>query len=618
MRSLHLGWTRAMVLSSAIWSACLSGDATAAVGHIIGHIDGISRDGDHYFLSGWACQQGQEKSIAVQLFAADPANPTKRTALLAETANLHSEPAVSTACADGGRGKHRFILVLPYGLGPESLLFVHGLRIVNGVPNDAIAGSGAKLPVLAQAAAPYPPLPQLAGAYRDLAEHPGVFTTPAELNDLAQRIGRSESYSHRRFLTLADQVKRDLVSGSDWDVTYSGADGGVYQYTFSYEPQDHHEAATRAALTIPPDVKAPAGAAVVAARLALYAAVVKAGATVPGAPSGDAAAALAKRILLAWADHGFRDGNGHFKTLASFTQDGHHRPEGGLGLVLGRGVVYSVHAQDLLQSLGVLNADEVRRANALHAALFDLMRQSSSIFFAGVGFPYSACSRYTNIETNAVAALLATARLLNDARKLNAVLYGGDAEYPDFVPWVQLFDHIIYGQADGPSAECVHNTEPDSLTALANHRDYQTSTAAPGEIADRFRGASGGQGIGYPMFTLERLLDSAELLRNAGFDPYGYRGAHRQSLEMAMQCYACFAQHAGFYQTVTAANSSACPNAAQYYGKLVNGVDRMVLIGAVRFPADAAITALEPAARDAAASPGAFVNDAILFGKWRD
>jgi hypothetical protein len=51
---------------------------------------------------------------------------------------------------------------------------------------------------------------------------------------------------------------------------------------------------------------------------------------------------------------------------------------------------------------------------------------------------------------------------------------------------------------------------------------------------------------------------------------------------------------------------------------LVNGVDRMALIGAVRFPADAAITALEPAARNAAASPGAFVNDAILFGKWRD
>jgi hypothetical protein len=41
----------------------------APVGRIVGHIDGISQDGDHYFLLGWACQQGQSKSINVQLFA---------------------------------------------------------------------------------------------------------------------------------------------------------------------------------------------------------------------------------------------------------------------------------------------------------------------------------------------------------------------------------------------------------------------------------------------------------------------------------------------------------------------------------------------------------------------
>jgi len=54
-----------------------------------------------------------------------------------------------------------------------------------------------------------------------------------------------------------------------------------------------------------------------------------------------------------------------------------------------------------------------------------------------------------------------------------------------------------------------------------------------------------GQGIGYPMFTLERLFDCAEVLRVAGFDSYGYRGLHKQSLEMAMQYYSCFAQGAG-------------------------------------------------------------------------
>jgi hypothetical protein len=140
---------------------------------------------------------------------------------------------------------------------------------------------------------------------------------------------------------------------------------------------------------------------------------------------------------------------------------------------------------------------------------------------------------------------------------------------------------------------------------------------AAGEIADRGRNANPLQGIGYPMFTLERLFDAAEVLRAAGFDSYGYRGARRQSIEMALQYYACYAEGAGFYKVVTADNSRACPNAAQYYGKLVNGVDRLVLVGAYRFPQDASITALEAGARSPASS-GAFATDAILFGKWRD
>jgi hypothetical protein len=119
------------------------------------------------------------------------------------------------------------------------------------------------------------------------------------------------------------------------------------------------------------------------------------------------------------------------------------------------------------------------------------------------------------------------------------------------------------------------------------------------------------------MFTLERLFDAAELMRIAGFDPYNYRGEHHQSIEMAMEYYACYARGAGFYKTVTAENSGSCPNAAQYYGRLVNGVDRMLLIGAERFSGNAAITRLEAGAQ-ATASTGAFSTDVILFGKWRD
>jgi hypothetical protein len=84
-----------------------------------------------------------------------------------------------------------------------------------------------------------------------------------------------------------------------------------------------------------------------------------------------------------------------------------------------------------------------------------------------------------------------------------------------------------------------------------------------------------------------------------------------------MQYYACFAKHAGYYEVVTADNSGACPGAAQYYGNLVNGVDRMALVGAYYFPNNKSITEVEDAARTPASS-GVFATDALLFGKWRD
>jgi hypothetical protein len=49
----------------------------------------------------------------------------------------------------------------------------------------------------------------------------------------------------------------------------------------------------------------------------------------------------------------------------------------------------------------------------------------------------------------------------------------------------------------------------------------------------------------------------------------------------------------------------------------VNGVDRMLLIGAERFSGKAPITGLEAGAQQTA-STGAFSTDAILFGKWHD
>jgi hypothetical protein len=595
-----------------------------AHGHIVGNIDGISQDGDHYFISGWACQQGQTKSLAVHVYAEDPKDRAKRTLIIVQYANLFNEPTIGQACRDPASGKHRFVIMLPHGYGPQSTIYVHGIHVVDGVSNDAVAGSGkplARLPVLD---APHLALPRLSGAYRSLKEHPRVFMTAADLRDLVSRLNRPGSYSTARFGLLAAQIKRDLGSGIDWDVTYAGCNGWIYNYVFSYEPQDHHEAEIRAELTIAPTAKAPAGAAVVAARLALYAALAKAGAALPaGAPNPDDAAALAKRILLAWADRGLpRDARGGVLPLAAkpcgptakaptMTQ-----PRDTGGLALGRGVLYSVQAQDLLQFFGALDARDVAKLDGLHKGLFELLRESANGFMGSMVFPYPDCARYNNITANVLASLFATARLLDDERKINAVLYGDDRAMPVLPSFARSFDRLIYGRADS-LPECGENRYPDSLTSLQHNTDWQNRPPAPGEIADRGRNAFPGQGIGYPMFTLERLFDAAEVLRIAGFDPYGYRGAHQQSIEMTMQYYACYAKGAGFYKVVASENSHACPNAAQYYGKLVSGVDRMVLIGAYRFPQNSSITMLEADARTSASS-GGFATDAILFGKWRD
>jgi len=579
-----------------------SSAAQAGVGHIIGNIDGISYDGEQTYISGWACQQGQSASITVQVFTdGSTGDPDKRILVVPAWANLENEPAVDKVCHDAEGGAHRFLILMPPDLfahGSDRKLYVHGIRIVEGVSNDAITGSGTKLKDLPGLAVPHAMLPALSGDYHSLAAHPRVFTTAADLSDLVLRINRPASYSKQRFSQLAAQISRDLATQIDWDATYAGCRVKTYLLAFSYEPQEPGFIATLLVDTKPRrGTQPPSGAAVVASRAALYATLVQAGATAPpGAPSGAAAAALAKRILLAWADHGFRNDQGGYRSVASFNcdDDGKLDLKGdagtGLPLTLGRGVIYSVQAQDLLQSLNVLDASEVSRLNAFHSAIFDLIRQSdnkrSSVYLA-------SCDRFSNHQANAAVGLLAIARLLDDSSRFKAALDDDDPQIPLVLPWTQYFDHAIYGKNDSPIS-CYKNSGPDSMTS---HPSYETSVVAPGEVEDRYRNAYPAQGIGYPMFSLERLIDAAEIMQIAGLDAYGYRGRHQQSIEMAIQYYACYAKGAGFGKVVTAANPGSCPDAAQYDGKVVNGVDPLVVFGAYRFPENNAITAVETAAK---------------------
>jgi len=363
----------------------------------------------------------------------------------------------------------------------------------------------------------------------------------------------------------------------------------------------------------------PAGAAIVASRLALYAALVKAGAKPPaGAPTVDQAAALAKRILLAWAKRGFRDQRGNFLKRAEQFCDGEERfipfSQTGVGLQIGRGVIYSVHAQDLLQSIGAFNATELKELNAFHAAMFDLIREASNFRFTLPEMknrPDRTCELYSNHVGAHLIGLLSIARLLDDGRKFNAVLYGNDRAIPVALPWTKYFDHAIYGEKDRPIA-CYKNPGPDSLTS---HPSFQTPIVAPGEIEDRYRNANPAQGFGYTLGVLAGLFNTADILRHAGYDPFGYRGTHHQSIEMAIKYYACYGKYVGFKKTVTADNARTCPDYRQYIGQIVNGLETDIVMGAYYFPGNTAITELEAPAK---AGAGANLLDPLRFGRWRD
>jgi len=468
--------------------------------------------------------------------------------------------------------------------------------------------------------------PALSGAYRNSAQHPRVFLTQADLNDLVRRINSPGSFSARTFSQLASRVKSHLAANVDWDAVYSGCDLDIYLHAFSYEPTTGYadEIRTTSQLSSAMQVKEgmlpPTGAAIVAARLAIYAALVRSGAKVPpGGPASGEAAALSKRVLLAWADRGFRDQKG--STLAKAEQfcDGQQHfnrtVQGGVGLQIGRAIVYSVHAQDILQSIGAFNSSQTNQLNVFHAAIFDLIREASNFRAAmpEMNGPNSPCERYSNHVGAHLFGLLAIARLLDDdsGRRFNAVLYGTDRSIPLAISWTDWFNHAVYGEHDKPIG-CHKNTGRDRLTSPPS---FQTAVVAPGEIEDRYRNATAAQGFGYPLGVLAGLFEISDLMKNAGFDALGYRGTHQQSIEMAIQYYACYGRTAGFKKTVTADNARACADYKQYIGQIVNGLEMNVVMGAYHFPRNTAITDLEVAAKTGA---GPDLLDPIRFGRWRE
>jgi hypothetical protein len=447
--------------------------------------------------------------------------------------------------------------------------------------------------------------------------------TPADISNLVARINSPGSFSTQVFSTLADQVKADLSVSVDWDTAYSGCDIEVYLYAFSYDrPNPDTASQLRAAMNVRPGMAPPSGAAIVASKLALYAALVKEGAKTRAgaAPTADQAIALSKRILMTWTAHGFRDQEGHYlRRPEQFCDNGKFIPirQSAVGLQIARGVIYSVHAQDLLQFIGALDAKEVGELNAFHAAMFELIHQASNFAFylPDTKVPYRTCERFSNHFNAHLMGLLSIARLFDDGRKFNAVLYGNDRAIPVALPYTVYFNHAIYGYNDKP-IQCYKNASPDSRSTTTSHKgSFQTPTVAPGEVEDRYRHANPAQAFGYTTGVLAGILVTGDMLKNAGFDAFGYRGARGQTIELAADYYSCYGKYVGFKKTVTEENARACPDYQEYIGQIVNGLETADVMAAYHFPHDPLLNEL-----DTPAKAGAGVNliDPIRFGRWNN
>ena len=111
---------------------------------VIGIIDKLSRVGDSYQLSGWACQQNVAQSINVHLYVDGSAGTTGATLVSSSLANKVSESAISAQCGTKGV-LHRFkipITAEQYANYHNHKLWVHGIAKVAGSANNILAKSG--------------------------------------------------------------------------------------------------------------------------------------------------------------------------------------------------------------------------------------------------------------------------------------------------------------------------------------------------------------------------------------------------------------------------------------------------------------------------------------------
>jgi len=92
----------------------------------------------------------------------------------------------------------------------------------------------------AQESAAYP---AISGTYRSSTQHPRVFMTQVDLDDLSKRAHVPGSFSAQNFARLSNQIRVDVAANVDWDAAYSGCDLDVYLHVLNWKQRQKQQQA---------------------------------------------------------------------------------------------------------------------------------------------------------------------------------------------------------------------------------------------------------------------------------------------------------------------------------------------------------------------------------------
>jgi hypothetical protein len=433
--------------------------------------------------------------------------------------------------------------------------------------------------------------PQLKGSYQPATANPHVFTTRQKLVEVLRAEDPLTTAALRRLVSLTRAHLRD---GAKFTLPYDGCAVAEYLHRLTYH-----------------------GATEIASDLALYAYLTNLHMGFGDLKLAEEAKGMARTILVAWAQKGFRQNGVFMSDFHSYCDPAGSKDPAvwmELPLQFGRGMSHWVQAQDLLIGMNALSKGDLATLDTFLDNMFELIRTASN---------YRAehmkpdCSRFSNQVTAQIDAMLAIARLKNDAENFMGAAFG----HKDLVliPWTLQLQQNIYGNNERPIG-CYNPAKTDPKLYA------EQPTAQPGEVLDRYR-AKDDQPFGYSLGSLMGLVSAATILEQSGYSAYSYAGDHGETLDMSLDYYSYYFIHFASRQRVVVPDTpDSYPGYRQYVGHSVTedngasveGKDVLLLpylVGASIFPRDEKILAvLRAAAAAARPEQPLYAADSMLIG----